>query len=80
MMNSIYHPNYNFEFIRLHNPTKLLCLGPKTKRTCEITSWTGSSSHEEPNRPRDFLSQNVQPLQWDDPTGDDIHIFMSNID
>ena len=59
MGSSISHSKNNFEGIRSHNPTKLLCplvlkkysSKYETKRTREITSLTGSSSHEELNRP-----------------------------
>ena len=54
MRNSISHPKNVFEGIRLHYPTKLLCLSPKNKCAREITSLTGSSSHEELNRPGTF--------------------------
>ena len=67
MRNSISHTKNDFEGIRSHNPTKLLCLSPKICGTREITSLTGTSSHEELNRPgRDVLAQNLQPLPWDD--------------
>ena len=51
MRNSISHPKNDLEGIRSHNPTKLLCLSPKSKCTREISSLTGSSSHEELDRP-----------------------------
>ena len=50
MRSSISHPKSEFEGIRLHNPTKLLCLSPKSICARDIASLTGSSSHEELNR------------------------------
>ena len=69
MRNSISHPEYDFEGIQSHNPTKLLCLSPKLKCTRGISSLTGSSSHEELALPGTFLAQNVQPLPLDDSLG-----------
>ena len=59
------HPKNDLEGIRSHNPTKRLCLSPKNKCTREFSSLTGSSSHEELNRPGDVLAQKLQPLSWD---------------
>ena len=52
--NSLAPPKNDSEVIRSHNPTKLLRLSPKTKCTREITLLTGSSLHEELNRPGKF--------------------------
>ena len=54
MRSSISHSKSDSECIRSHNLTKLLCLSPKNVCTREITQLTGSSSHEELNRPGTF--------------------------
>ena len=50
MRNPISHQKNDFEGIRSHNPTKLLCLSPKIYCAREITLLTGSPPHEELNR------------------------------
>ena len=58
-------PKINFEGIRSHNPTNLLCLSPKKLCTREITSLTGSSSLEELNRTEGipfFGTKNATPI------------------
>ena len=64
MWNSISHPTLqDFEGIRSHNPTTLLCLSPKTTQYArEIASLTGRSSHKELNWPVFFLAQKMQPI------------------
>ena len=48
---------------RSHNPTKLLCLNPQIYGTREITSLTGTSSHEE-RSPRDALVQSYSCIPY----------------
>ena len=59
MRNSIYHPKNDSEGIRSHNPTKLLCLSRKKKRTLV----NNVTFH------RDVLAKKLQPLPWDDSKG-----------
>ena len=68
MRSLISHPNNEFEGIHIcsRNTTKLLCLSPKTKCTREITSLTGSSSHDELDRDRGrFGAKRATPaVRW----------------
>ena len=63
MRKSISRSKNDFEGIRPHNPTKLLCLSPKIKCTREIASLTGSSSHEELNHPGTFWRKTCNPYR-----------------
>ena len=57
-------PENDFESIRSHNPTKLLCLDPKIKCTLEkISSLTGSPSHGELNRSGAFWHKMRNPFR-----------------
>ena len=83
MRNSISHTKNDFEGIRSHNPSKLLCLSPKICCTREITSLTGSSSHEELNRPGTFWRKTCNPYRGMTPFTlcllDTVQLWYSNI-
>ena len=66
MRNSISHPKNDFEGIRSHNPTKLLCLSPQHNTYSGNHSTVRQFLTGETQSPRDVLAQNVQPLPWDD--------------
>ena len=62
--NSISHPKNVFQkaFGRTTRP-RFCAFSPKMKCTREITSLTGSSSHEELNRPGTFSRRNCDPYR-----------------
>ena len=72
MRNSISHAKHDFEGIRSHNPTKLLCLSPKIESTLEISFMTGSSSREELNRPGTVWCKKCNPYR-----GMTLHLYRS---